>query len=293
MAIIMKFKISYVVTINEEQVGYVKNQKQFESIIQNQILEIAGNNIEYVSLNVEPKYEIKLLSRTENTNEDEIISILKENTTIVYKFYEVALDNESKAFVDTIEEAENIVNNIKEEYGKDLELDIQILEKFTENEEEVKTDSIEVAENSIEDEVKKIIEENSIPSINGVKLAQTPVSGIITSRYGAVSSIRSSSHTGLDIACSTGTQIHVVADGKVIFAEKNGSYGNLIKVDHGNGVETWYAHCSKLYAKVGETVKAGDTIAAVGSTGNSTGPHLHLEIRINGNAINPQNYLYN
>ena len=67
---------------------------------------------------------------------------------------------------------------------------------------------------------------------------------------------------------------------------------NLVKIDHGNGVETWYAHCSKIYTRVGQKVKAGDVISAVGSTGNSTGPHLHLEIRINGVAINPQKYLY-
>ena len=72
----------------------------------------------------------------------------------------------------------------------------------------------------------------------------------------------------------------------------NGPYGNLVKIDHGNNVETWYAHCSKIYVKVGQKVKAGDKIAAVGSTGNSTGSHLHLEIRIKGIAINPQKYLY-
>ena len=67
---------------------------------------------------------------------------------------------------------------------------------------------------------------------------------------------------------------------------------NLIKVDHGNGVESWYAHCSAIYASVGQSVDPSITISAVGSTGNSTGPHLHLEIRINGAAVNPQNYLY-
>ena len=70
------------------------------------------------------------------------------------------------------------------------------------------------------------------------------------------------------------------------------SYGKLIKISHGNGVETWYAHCSSLYGTVGQQVNAGEVIAAVGSTGNSTGNHLHLEIRVNGKTLNPQKYLY-
>ena len=85
----------------------------------------------------------------------------------------------------------------------------------------------------------------------------------------------------------------IVAAGTVISAKYEGSYGNLVKIDHGNGVETWYAHTSKMYVKAGQKVEAGDVIAAVGSTGNSTGPHLHLEIRVNGEHINPQKYLYN
>ena len=133
---------------------------------------------------------------------------------------------------------------------------------------------------------------NAIATVNGINISVLPVSGTITSRFGVSSSIRSGAHTGLDIACSKGTDIKVVADGEVIFAQRNGAYGNLVKVDHGNGVETWYAHCSKIYAKVGQKVSSGTVIAAVGSTGNSTGPHLHLEIRIEGTAVNPQRYLY-
>ena len=134
--------------------------------------------------------------------------------------------------------------------------------------------------------------ENALAIINDIKISVLPVSGQITSRYGAASSIRKSAHTGLDIACATGTNIKVASSGTVTFAAYNGSYGNLVKVDHGNGVETWYGHCSKIYAKVGQTVEAGDIIAAVGSTGNSTGPHLHFEIRINGNTVNQHNYVY-
>ena len=131
-----------------------------------------------------------------------------------------------------------------------------------------------------------------MPVVNGVLLAVTPVSGRITSRFAEISNIRSGAHTGTDIACSIGTPIKAVADGTVTFAARNGSYGNLVKISHGSGVETWYAHCSKIYATVGQKIEAGDVIAAVGATGNVTGPHLHLEIRINGVAVNPQKYLY-
>ena len=108
------------------------------------------------------------------------------------------------------------------------------------------------------------------------------------------SRIRSSAHTGLDIATSKGTPMLPVTAGKVTYAGYKGSYGNLVIINHGknaNGqtVETYYAHCSRLNVRVGDMVDSNSIIAYVGSTGNSTGPHLHLEIRLNGNAVNPQN----
>ena len=119
-----------------------------------------------------------------------------------------------------------------------------------------------------------------------------PISGTITSRFGSISRVRSGAHTGLDIAASTGTPIKAAASGVVTFSGTKSAYGKMIVISHGNGIETYYGHCSKLYAEVGEKVSQGETIAAVGSTGNSTGPHLHLEIRVNGVAYNPQNYVY-
>ncbi|MBR2289166.1 MAG: M23 family metallopeptidase [Clostridia bacterium] len=117
-----------------------------------------------------------------------------------------------------------------------------------------------------------------------------PIQGVITSRFGVLSSIRSSYHTGLDVGSSVGTPIAAAADGTVAYSGKNGAYGNLITVDHGNGVVTYYAHCNVLYKSVGEVVSQGDIIAAVGMTGNTTGPHLHIEVRINGVAYNPIDY---
>lgn len=298
--VIIKYKPVYEVKIGEEVVGYINNEDEFKSRIEEEILNQEGKNIEYISLNDTPQYEKKLLKRNTETQEQEIIEKLKsEYTTITYKYYIVALNDENKAYVDTIEQAEEVVNTIKEEF-KEEDLNLQILTKYTENELDINFDTVEVAENNVkakvEENIKQAEEEkerqNAIATINGINLSVLPVNGMITSRYGVSSSIRRSTHTGLDIACSSGTAIKVVSKGTVTFAQYNGSYGNLVKVDHGNGVETWYAHCSKIYAKVGQEVKAGDVIAAVGSTGNSTGPHLHLEIRINGQTVNPQNYLY-
>ena len=293
--IFIKYKPVYEVTVAGEKIGYIQNLNEFENLVEEEILNQEGSNIANISLNQEPEYELKLLTRTTGSNEEEIIEQLKTNYTIItYQYYEVALNNETKSYVNTLEEAEELVNQIKTEFnGEDLELNLQINEIYTENKEEINTDPLEVATTTVETAAQEIKEENeALAIINDVKLSVLPVTGRITSRYGESSSIRRSTHTGLDIACSTGTDIKVVASGTVTFSAYKGSYGKLIKVDHGNGVETWYGHCSKLYAKVGEKVEVGDVIAAVGSTGNSTGPHLHFEIRINGNTVNPQNYVY-
>ena len=295
--ILIKYRPIYEVTVSGQKIGYVESESEIEERIQNEIIGMEGKNIDFVSLDEMPNYELKLVSRTQETNEEEIMVALTEKATIMYKYYAVILNNETQAFVDNIEEAEQAVNQIKANHeGDTIQLDLQITENYTENIEEIGIETVQVAQAQVEQKVSALIEEDEkskMPKINGVILAVTPVKGIITSRYGSVSSVRSGAHTGTDIACAKGTDIQVVASGTVTFAQKDGSYGNLIKVDHGNGVETWYAHCDKLYAKVGQTVEARDVIAAVGSTGNSTGPHLHLEIRVDGKTINPQKYLYN
>lgn len=98
-------------------------------------------------------------------------------------------------------------------------------------------------------------------------------------------------HTGTDFKTDEGNEILAAKGGKVIYSGYKGSYGNLVIIDHGDGMQTYYAHCSELLKEVGEQVNAGDIIAKIGSTGNSTGPHLHFEVRINGVAVNPMPYV--
>ncbi|MCL2702220.1 MAG: peptidoglycan DD-metalloendopeptidase family protein [Defluviitaleaceae bacterium] len=102
---------------------------------------------------------------------------------------------------------------------------------------------------------------------------------------------RNHNHSGLDIWAARGTNIVAANDGKVIFAGWQGSYGNLVIIDHGGGMATAYAHCSSISAKVGDSVTRGQVIAKVGSTGSSTGNHLHFEVRVNGTAKDPEDYL--
>lgn len=102
---------------------------------------------------------------------------------------------------------------------------------------------------------------------------------------------RPAMHTGLDFRASTGDPVRVTANGRVVNAGWSGGYGRMVQVDHGNGLSTRYGHLSEINVKVGEQVKIGQVIGAVGSTGRSTGPHLHYETRIGGEAVDPQKFL--
>ena len=309
-AIAFLYKPTYSVFINGEQVGYTENRSNLQHKINDYVENGNGDseNVAFVQVNNMPEYKLCLLKKNIVTNDDEIFENIKSQGVTYYRYYAILDNHEEKLYVSNFEEAENVVNTLKEKDSSNVET-ISIVEKY---ETELK-DLV-----SVDEAVSKLYIEK--PKV--VKVAQTstgryqatgtvntkgttssgkanlgislirPVSGTITSRFGAGSSIRRSSHTGLDIAAPTGTTVVAAASGTVTFSGYKGSYGNMLVISHGNGVQTYYAHCSKLYVSSGTQVSQGQKIASVGSTGNSTGPHLHLEIRVNGVAYNPQNYLY-
>jgi len=98
-------------------------------------------------------------------------------------------------------------------------------------------------------------------------------------------------HTGLDIRSGTGEPVRVTAAGKVVFTGWSGGYGKMVEVDHGNGLSTRYGHLSAIDVSEGQSVRVGQVIGKVGSTGRSTGPHLHYETRVDGDAVDPQKFL--
>lgn len=101
----------------------------------------------------------------------------------------------------------------------------------------------------------------------------------------------STNHKGMDFAAPAGTPIYAAASGTVTSASYSGNAGNMIVINHGNGLQTYYMHCNSMYVRAGQTVSKGQNIGAVGSTGNSSGPHLHFQVMQNGTPVNPRNYL--
>ncbi|MBR1653950.1 MAG: M23 family metallopeptidase [Clostridia bacterium] len=305
-AILIFYKPTYEVIYNGEFLGYVNNKTELQAKINEYITNNNGNNnLAFTQIQSMPKYEMCLLKREVQTNEEEIYNKIIETGVSYYRYYTIMLNGEAKYNVSTYEETEEIKNKLKEKDTNNLDK-ITSVEKYDTN--LVEFSNVDTCVEGLYEEKPKpvVIQKatyaksngsigssknvnNSGNKVNlGISLIK-PVSGTISCRFGQQ---RGYYHTGLDIATSTGTPIKAAADGTVTYAAYHYSYGNLLIVTHANGIQTYYAHCSKLYVSTGATVSQGQVIAAVGSTGNSTGPHLHLEVRVNGTAQNPQNYLY-
>lgn len=303
------YKPTYSVFIEGEQVGYTGDRTTLQHKINDYVENGDGSNpnIAFVQIENLPEYKLCLLKKNIVTNDDEIFNKIKERGIAYYKYYAIADNQEEKLYVSTFEEAEKVVNSLKEKNSSNVNT-ISIVEKY-ETEMKDLISSEEAISKLYVEPVKTVTvaktnkKTTSTGKVNtstttsgskagiGISLIR-PVSGTITSRFGVRSNVRSSAHTGLDIATSRGTPIKAAASGTVTFSGYKGSYGYMIVISHGNGVQTYYGHCDKLYVSAGTSVSQGQTIAAVGSTGNSTGPHLHLEVRVNGVAYNPQNYVY-
>lgn len=169
-------------------------------------------------------------------------------------------------------------------------------------------------DNKLNHQIKKMIDLRSAAMTNlagtvmpaglGISTASTgsvtpdiwPVSGVVSSHFGfrvSPGGIGSTYHEGLDIASSYGNPVHATANGRITQAGWVNGYGYLVEIDHGNGIKTRYGHNSAILVSVGDQVVQGQTISLIGSTGNSTGPHCHYEVRVNGEAVDPTLFLPN
>lgn len=294
--VVLFYNPTYEVRLNGEVIGFTADKSKLQERINDYTSGDEKENIAFVQIDAMPTYKLCLLKKDVNMNDDEIYNKVTEDGTPYYKFYAITDDKKEKYYVSTFKEAEEVIDKLEDKNSANQD-ELGIVEKY---DKKIKKFT------SVEKCVAKLYEKKPVVVYSGNAYSSgsssgyvnlginliNPISGIITSRYGSNDSVRDHTHAGLDIAAPTGTSIKAAAAGTVTFSGWSGGYGYCIKLDHGNGVTTVYAHCSQLLASVGQSVSQGQIIAKVGSTGNSTGSHLHLEVRKNGVTYNPQNYVY-
>ena len=301
--VVLFYHPTYEVSLNGEIIGYTADKSALQARINNYTSEDEEKNIAFIQIDAMPTYELCLLKKDIETNDEEIYEKVTENGTPYYKYYAITEDKKEKFYVSSFEEAEKVIDELEEKDSANQD-DIGILEKYGKELKEF-TEVKKCVSKLYEKKVVVNRNTYSTPSASnytsgsssatvslGVSLIN-PVSGIITSRFGSNDSVRDHTHSGIDIGAPYGTAIKAAASGTVTYSgNANDGYGYYVIISHGNGVSTLYAHCSQLLVSAGQKVSQGDVIAKVGSTGNSTGNHLHLEVRKNGVTYNPQNYVY-
>ena len=237
---------------------------------------------------------ISNIYNTEYVFSNDVVNKTKEILSYNTNFYEIYQNSRNYIM--------SFFNN--ESYESDKKNEEINTEKLEENSKDVKNKENEEAiggenEKETNEETKKevVVElsqyDQDIQTIKNTTSFIKPLNGIITSRFGyreTTNPIIPKNHTGTDIAGSIGNKIIASTDGEVVLASSQGGYGNHLKIQIGE-VSIIYAHCNELLVKQGDLVKQGQEIATVGSTGNSTGPHLHFEVRVYERAVNPQDIL--
>lgn len=259
-----------------------------------------GQNKNITSINVQnkEKKDIKLLKKM-------IVQILI--CSIIYlTIYTVKNKNYifSEDFMAEVEEVISYDTNFIEIYN----LIKEAISSFTVKDQNKQNQNNNLEVNAIGGAVEKDLQENTIDISEPLELSQTeqdiinvkntttfikPIEGIITSKFGNRDTVLPNvpkNHTGTDIAANLGTKIKSATDGEVVISSEEGDYGKHLKIQLGE-VSIIYAHCNNLYVKQGEFVTQGQEIAEVGSTGNSTGPHLHFEIRYQERKVDPESIL--
>lgn len=302
--ILASYKPVYTVLIDGEEKGYITSKTKLQHDIEEYLQKGDSDKVGYILLNDRPEYEFNLVKKEIKTKDEEILAGILNSCDVFYKIYAVNVNDEEVCVVDSLLEAQKIVDDVNDKQADfTKKATVKISEKYekefnaTKDLELVVNDIIEPLKKENESLVKKYTKyasKKSVPKAlldsllkSDIELTfSCPVSNYtVTSRYGWR---RSGFHTGIDYATAYGTPIYAAEDGVVTCSQWSGNYGYLVKIQHTGAFETRYAHCSRFAVSIGDEVKKGDVIAYVGSTGNSTGPHVHLEIRYQGESIDPE-----
>ncbi len=286
--------------LNGKFVGYFSDEQQFDEVYNDLVAEKQSidPNVK-VYLDYEPTFETSYV-RDSVIADQNVYTNLRAEVKTEYTIYNVAVNGENKMTFNTQDEANKYASSLKKEVSK-LKTEVKV-EKVSELGEMT---SIERADNILKD----IVDRNkpvTTPkaTVNNKTYVQTAASigpsSVAATGSGVWPTVNRrvncafmgyAGHTGIDLGGAIGTAIYAYRSGTVTFAGWGSGYGLHVKINHGDGMTTYYAHCSKLLVKVGQQVSEGQKIAEIGMTGYTTGPHVHFEVRLNGVPVNPYPYI--
>ena len=300
------YKPTYKISYKDKFIGYSRDVFNIKNKIHESIFN-GDEEVAYYEIDEQPQYEFTFMKSKFVPNDEKIIAEIKEEAVPIYKTYAVKEKDKIKARVATYNEASKILAELKKKDSDNLS-DVTIELKYGTEKPKLSTTKKVVADLYKEKPVfyqptytasrNYAFISRGVPSMARINLPislQTPVYGIIErgSNFGDsyAQGYVASFHYGLDISGNGGRTFKAAAAGTVESAGWGGSYGNMVVINHGNGVKTLYAHASSLKVDKGDKVTAGQGIGVVGSTGSSTGPHLHFEVRYNGMVLNPRHHI--
>ena len=305
LTVLNTYKPAVKTYINGEFIGYFSDEQQFDEVYNDLVAEKQNidENVK-VYLESEPTFEQSYI-RDSLLEEQNVYTNLRAEIKTEYTIYELVVDGEKQMTFTAEDQAEDYINQLKAEVSN-INANIEV-EKVSELEDVTSTERADDILAGIVDRNKpvEIPEEEEEPqTTNTTQYTASVYNGTVASVadgtkvwptvYSRINCdyLGYYGHNGVDIGGASGTPIYAYMGGTVTFSGWDTTgYGNCIKISHGNGLVTIYAHCSALYVSAGQQVSAGQTIAGIGMTGWATGNHLHFEVRVNGVPVNPWTYL--
>lgn len=309
-----KFKFVYMVEMGGVELGLVNDKDKFEKDIKD-TLEDLEEPVVSAKLKENPKYSLRLVDKEDiDVDDNYVFAKVEEKIEKTYRYYNIKEDDKLLAKVSTKEEKDNLLKELEEaKQVKDLKVEEEQTKEYYiisyEEAKQLASTNVDNIENEKKNKLEKEkIEKRNTNIVKNIRRGGT-VSASSSSNASAMlgslsfrrplNSSRVSAgylgypgHRGIDFPSPQGTPVMAAESGTVTTVMySNKSYGNRVIIDHGNGISTLYGHNSTIGVSLGQKVSKGQTIAGVGSTGNSTGNHVHFEIRINGKPINPTSYV--
>lgn len=309
-----KFKFVYMVEMGGVELGLVNDKDKFEKDVKD-TLENLEEPVVSAKLQENPKYSLRLVDKDDiDVDDNYVFAKVEEKIEKTYRYYNIKEDDKLLAKVSTKEERDNLLKELEEgKQVKDLKVEEEETKEYYiisyDEAKQLASTNVDNIENEKRSKLaKEKIEKRNTNIVKNIRKGGT-VSASSSSNASAMlgslsfrrplNSSRVSAgylgypgHRGIDFPSPQGTPVMAAESGTVttvIYSNK--SYGNRVIIDHGNGISTLYGHNSTIGVSLGQKVSKGQTIAGVGSTGNSTGNHVHFEIRINGKPINPTSYV--